>query len=164
LEPLPIWEEITAATSWQNGRPLSNICRHEIIRELIGRSVGSVLAHTAANLDAHALNSPEKIQTHTQNIVGYTPGFGEKVQQLKQFLYQRMYRHYRLVRMQFKAERFISELFDVYLNDPKMLPDTVQANLDNTPLPRAITDYIAGMTDRYALDEWKKLFDPYSRT
>jgi dGTPase len=164
LAHLPIWEELIAATSWQNGRPLSDICRHEIIRELIGRSISSVLSHTAANLDAHNLDSPEKIQSHTENIVGYTPGFGEKVQQLKQFLYQRMYRHYRLMRMQFKAERFISEIFNVYMNDSRMLPATVQANLDSTPLPRAITDYIAGMTDRYALDEWKKLFDPYSRT
>jgi dGTPase len=75
-----------------------------------------------------------------------------------------MYRHYRLMRMQFKAERFISEMFNVYLSDPRMLPDSVQANQATIPLPRVITDYIAGMTDRYALDEWKKIFDPYERT
>jgi len=67
------------------------------------------------------------------------------------------------MRMQFKAERFISEMFNVYLKDPRMLPDSVQPNLETTPLPRVITDYIAGMTDRYALDEWKKIFDPYER-
>jgi len=75
-----------------------------------------------------------------------------------------MYRHYRLMRMQFKAERFISELFNVYLNDPRMLPDSVEINLKTQPLPKVITDYIAGMTDRYALDEWQKIFDPYART
>jgi len=163
LDELTIWGELTNSVSWQNGAPLSHICRHEIIRELIGLSISNVLAHTSNNLEAQKLDTPEKIQTHPENIVGYTEEFGEKIQQLKNFLYQRMYRHYRLMRMQFKAERFISEMFNVYLKDPRMLPDSVQPNLDTTPLPRVITDYIAGMTDRYALDEWKKIFDPYER-
>jgi dGTPase len=63
--------------------------------------------------------------------------------------------------MQDKAERFITQLFQAYLNEPKMLPTATQARLEESPLPRVITDYIAGMTDRYALDEWQKLFDPY---
>ena len=163
LDELTIWGELADSVSWQNGTPLSHIFRHEIIRELIGRSVRNVLSYTSTNLDAHQLDTPEKIQDHAGNIVGYTEEFGEKIQQLKNFLYQRMYRHYRLMRMQFKAERFISEMFNVYMNDPQMLPDAAQANLETIPLPRVITDYIAGMTDRYALDEWKKIFDPYER-
>jgi dGTPase len=74
-----------------------------------------------------------------------------------------MYRHYRLMRMQTKAERFISEMFAAYMKEPNMLPEETQKRLDEAPLPRVITDYIAGMTDRYALDEWQKLFDPYRR-
>lgn len=163
LEELAIWRELIAATSWQPGAPLSDVCRHELIRELIGRSVNSVLSHTSANLEAHHLDTADKVQTHMENVVGYLPEFHVKIQQLKHFLYQRMYRHYRLMRMQFKAERFISEMFNVYMQAPSMLPATAQANLAALPLPRVITDYIAGMTDRYALDEWKKLFDPYER-
>ena len=164
LDELTIWGELTESVSWQNGSPLSDICRHEIVRELIGRSISNVLAYTSTNLETYQLDTPEKVQTHSKNSVGYSEEFGEKIQQLKSFLYQRMYRHYRLMRMQFKAERFISEMFNVYLSDPRMLPDTVQANQATIPLPRVITDYIAGMTDRYALDEWKKIFDPYERT
>lgn len=163
LNQLAIWGDLTDSVSWQNGDPLSHVCRHEIIRELIGRSIGDVLATTSTNLDTNQLDTPEKVQVHPKNVVGYSEAFGDKVQQLKSFLYQRMYRHYRLMRMQFKAERFISEMFNVYLNDPRMLPDSVQTNLETIPLPRVITDYIAGMTDRYALDEWKKIFDPYER-
>ncbi|PID85455.1 MAG: deoxyguanosinetriphosphate triphosphohydrolase [Chloroflexi bacterium] len=163
LADLTIWNDITKSVSWQKNTPLTHTCRHEIIRELIGRSMGSVLAFTAKNLDSYQLDTPEKIQTHPENIVGYTAEFGDKIQQLKSFLYQRMYRHYRLERMQFKAERFISEMFNVYLNDPRMLPFSVQAKLDEVPLPRVITDYIAGMTDRFALDEWQKIFAPYER-
>ena len=100
---------------------------------------------------------------HGSNIVGYSADFGVKVKALKKFLFERMYRHYRLVRMQEKAERFISAMFEAYLKEPQMLPAAVQDRLRDTPLYRAVTDYIAGMTDRYALDEWQKLFDPYRR-
>ncbi len=164
LAQLTIWEELTSGLNWQKGTPLPDVCRHEVIRELIGRSIGSVLAHTDANLQTYHLDTPEKVQLHPENVVGYAPPFHEKIQPLKHFLYQRMYRHYRLMRMQFKAERFISELFNVYMQDPGMLPESAQAHLADLPLPRVITDYIAGMTDRYALDEWKKIFDPYERT
>ena len=93
--------------------------------------------------------------------MGYTDDFAPKVKALKKFLFDRMYRHYRLVRMQIKAERFISDLFDAYMQEPDMLPHTTQGRITDIELPRVITDYIAGMTDRYALNEWEKLFDPY---
>jgi dGTPase len=162
LAELAIWEELTASVGWDGKRPFSPVIRHEIIRELIGRSVTDVLRQTNANLQIFHLDTPEKIQTHDANIVTYSPDFGRLVQPLKQFLYDRMYRHYRLIRMQFKAERFITELFEVYLKQPNMLPDSTR-RLNNDPLPRIITDYIAGMTDRYALDEWQKIFNPYER-
>jgi len=164
LGSLEIWQELTEAVGWDGKRPFTNTIRHEIIRELIGRSVTNVLQQTAGYLDQHNLDSPLKIQIHSQNVVNYSPEFGPKVQRLKQFLYERMYRHYRLMRMQFKAERFISELFSVYLQEPHMLPDSHYHRLGSEPLPRVITDYIAGMTDRYALDEWQKIFNPYERT
>jgi len=161
LDDLAIWRELKERVGWENGRYFTPIIRHEIIRELIGLSVGSVLRHTEANLSAHNLDAPQKVQAHFENAVGYAPEFGEKIRHLKQFLFARMYRHYRLVRMQEKAERFISEIFNAYLKEPHMLPTAAYARVAAVPLPRVITDYIAGMTDRYALDEWKKLFDPY---
>lgn len=163
LTALTLWGELTEATGWDGKRPFSPITRHEIIRELIGRSVTDVLQQTSATLEAFHLDTPEKIQTHPDNVVAYSPAFGRLVQPLKQFLYDRMYRHYRLMRMQFKAERFISQLFEVYLQEPNMLPDATRRRLTDAPLPRVIADYIAGMTDRYALDEWQKIFNPYER-
>jgi dGTPase len=148
---------------WQNGRSFTHLIRHETIREVIGRSLIDVLTQTDANLEQNQLDSAEKVQTHSSNVVSYSPDFGPKVRALKKFLYANMYHHYRLVRMQVKAERFISELFNAYLKEPKMLPSETQQQLAHAPLHRVITDYIAGMTDRYALDEWEKLFNPYSR-
>jgi dGTPase len=161
LDDLAIWQELKEAVGWDNGRAFTPIIRREIIRELIGMSVNNILENTAVNLNAYHIDSPEKVQTHTDNLVDFSADFSVKVRQLKQFLFQRMYRHYRLMRMQTKAERFISEIFNAYMKEPKMLPIKTQEQLNEIPLPRVITDYIAGMTDRYALQEWQKLFEPY---
>jgi len=71
--------------------------------------------------------------------------------------------HWRVERMRVKAEKFITELFKAYLGSPTLLPQKYQRRMDEEPLPRVICDYIAGMTDRFALDEYKKLFDPYEK-
>jgi dGTPase len=161
LAELVIWQELKATVGWDNGRSFTPIIRRAIIRELIGQSVSNISENTAVNLTAYQIDSPEKVQTHPDNLVDYSAEFSIKVRQLKQFLFQHMYRHYRLMRMQTKAERFLTEIFNAYLKEPKMLPAKTQEQLNEAPLPRVITDYIAGMTDRYALQEWQKLFDPY---
>ncbi|MBE2199036.1 MAG: deoxyguanosinetriphosphate triphosphohydrolase [Anaerolinea sp.] len=163
LDELVIWQTLQEAVGWRSTLPLNRLTRHEIIRELIGRSVTDVLQQTAQNLTRHQISSVTALQLHEENVVGYAPAFAEQVKALKQFLYQRMYRHHRLVRMQTKAERFIGEIFTAYMKEPDMLPTSTRERLQHTPLPRVITDYIAGMTDRYALQEWEKLFVPYAR-
>lgn len=163
LNELDIWQELTDLVGWRPGMDFTDLMRHEIVRELIGFSVMDVLESTNARLNAHNLDTPAKIQLHMENVVGYSPEFGRKIKALKKFLYDHMYRHYRLVRMQTKAERFIADLFNGYLKEPDMLPTETRGRLKDAPLHRVIADYIAGMTDRYALDEWQKLFDPYSR-
>ncbi|MEZ4517487.1 MAG: deoxyguanosinetriphosphate triphosphohydrolase [Chloroflexota bacterium] len=163
LESLSIWPGLREGIGWEQDAPFTSLIRRELVRELIGQSVVDVLQQTNANLEAAGIDSQEKVQTHPTNLVSYSPEFGPQVKELKKFLFERMYRHYRLVRMQVKAERFISELFEAYMREPKMLPNDTQLRLEESPLPRVIADYIAGMTDRYALQEWEKLFDPYSR-
>jgi dGTPase len=83
---------------------------------------------------------------------------------LKDFLMQHLYRNYRVVRMAHKAKRFIKELFGVYVNNPEQLPPEPFLRIkQGEDTKRVVCDYIAGMTDRYALDEYKKLFDPYEK-
>jgi dGTPase len=163
LEELEIWRQLKKVVGWSNGHNFASLVRHEIVRELIGMSVTDVMETTAANLAAYEIDTPEKVQVHPANIIDYSADLGEKIRELKRFLYERMYRHYRLMRMQAKAERFISELFEAYVKEPLMLPESTQKLLESVPVQRLVTDYIAGMTDRYALDEWQKLFDPYRR-
>ena len=163
LTALTIWQELVDTVDWQPGTPMDDVTRHGIIRELIGRSITDVLTYTSNCLDQYQFVSSEALQSHTENVVGYSAELAPKIEALKKFLYERMYHHYRLVRMQTKAERFISDLFHAYMKEPGMLPQKTQTRLPNSPLPRVITDYIAGMTDKYALEEWEKLFDPFRR-
>jgi dGTPase len=83
---------------------------------------------------------------------------------LKKFLYQRMYRHYRVNRMSSKARRVVRELFQLYMAEPETLPDEWRPPADAATPDRAriVADYLAGMTDRFALDEHRRLFDTYA--
>jgi dGTPase len=76
---------------------------------------------------------------------------------------QKLYHHYRVVRMSTKAKRFIRELFCEYLKRPAQMPSEIQRRIPQEGVRRVVCDYIAGMTDRYALDEYKKLFNPYEK-
>jgi dGTPase len=79
------------------------------------------------------------------------------------FLMEKLYHHYRVMRMSNKAKRFIKELFKIYLEQPQQLPLHIQKRIKIDGVERVVCDYIAGMTDRFALDEYKKLFDPYEK-
>lgn len=83
--------------------------------------------------------------------------------ELKDFLYKKLYSHYRVVRMAVKAERVITDLFRAYQSEPAILPDTLQTVLEKRGLERTICDYIAGMTDRFAIEEHQKLFNPLEK-
>ncbi len=162
LEDLRIWHTLAMDNSWK-GLHFDDVSRREVIRELIGLMVSDVVETTATEISAKHIDSPEELQLHHETVVTYSSGLSKQIRELKDFLYQRMYRHYRLMRMQTKAERFIVEIFQAYVNEPRMLPEKIQERLVNVALEQVITDYIAGMTDRYALDEWEKLFVPYRR-
>lgn len=162
LEGLALWQEMKSLIGWDN-RHFDELARRALVRELIGLMVTDVVATTAANLEQYQLDTPEKVQLHPANIVQYSADVKQKIRALKDFLFECMYRHYRLMRMQGKAERFLSDLFNSYTKEPRILPQKTQERLKDLPLERVVTDYIAGMTDRFALDEWEKLFDPYSR-
>ena len=163
LEGLELWQEMKEQVGWNSSEPFNDLIRREIVRELIGDFVTDVVLTTSHTLEENDIDSPEAVQLFQSNVVTYSPEMERKVRQLKDFLYENMYRHYRVMRMQVKAERFISELFEAYVQEPRMLPTKTQERLELLPRERAVCDYIAGMTDRYALQEWEKLFDPYRK-
>ena len=160
LGDLAIWQWLKERVGWDDYQ-FTDMVRHQVIRDLIGRLVTDVLQTTTTNLEAAGIDSADKLQRHPRNVVSYSAGLRAQVRELKDFLYQNMYRHYRLIRMQSKAEHFVSQLFKAYVHEPGMLPAKTQQRLKEQSVERVVVNYIAGMTDRYALDEWEKLFDPY---
>ena len=86
-----------------------------------------------------------------------------ELSELRVFLKARLYRHYRVVRMSDKARRFLRALFEVYLSKPEQLPPGSQKRLKKDGPHRVVCDYLAGMTDRYAQDEYRRFFEPFER-
>lgn len=162
LNDLAIWQRLRRNIGWTEGEFTETI-RHEMIRELVGISVGNIVSTTDKRLTEHGIDSPDGIQLHDSNIVGYDDEMHAETKELKKFLLTKMYRHYRLMRMQVKARNFITDIFNAYVDEPQMLPAKTQGKLDQFSVQRVVCDYIAGMTDRYALEEWERLFMPNER-
>jgi dGTPase len=119
-----------------------------------------MLEATDARLKESKVRSALDIQKLKYNVIGYSEDMQRRNRELKDFLYKKLYRHHRVVRMQVKAERIISDLFEAYRSEPNILPEHVQRFIEKRGLERTICDYIAGMTDRYAVEEHQKLLDP----
>lgn len=136
---------------------------YQIIRSLINQQITDVVLTTHENLEQNDVRAPDDVRRLNVPVVDYSAEMAEKNKQLRSFLKENFYRHYRLIRMSRKATRFIESLFNEYLADPRQLPPTVRRDQPAVPLERVICDYIAGMTDRYALREYERLFDPYER-
>ena len=132
----------------------------KIIRKLIGMLVTDSVTTISTNLQNSNVQSPLDIQKLEYNVTGYSEAIQRRHRELKDFLYQNLYRHHRVMRMQKKSERVIEQLFSEYQKEPAMLPKDFQRSIDKIGLERTVCDYIAGMTDRYAIEEHNKLFDP----
>src|SRR5688572_30787806 len=162
LAGLGLWERVRTSIGWQ-GESLDELTRHRFIRRLIGTEVEDLVQATDGRITAAGVDSVEALQRLPHNVIGWSDTLAAENRQLKRFLYENMYRHYRVVRMQVKAENILSALFNAYMGEPAQLPREIRQRVDLLgDQARAVCDYIAGMTDRYALDEHSKLFDPYT--
>jgi dGTPase len=130
--------------------------RHETVRRMIDTLVTDLIRTSAENIRRHAPGSIEEVRL-AQPLIAFSPRIREESQELKRFLHENLYRHYRVVRMSTKARRIVTELFAALLADTRLLPPEFQEQAA-AGAPRAIADYIAGMTDRYAILEHRRLF------
>src|SRR5262249_38742286 len=122
-----------------------------------------LLQTTLSQVQQAGVQSVEDVRQVGRRLVGYSPEMAEQVKQLKDFLYKNMYRHYRVVRMGDKAARLLRDLFESYVAEPLQRPPRSQERTASQGPHRVVCDYIAGMTDRFAMDEHRKLFDPLVR-
>ncbi|MEN6524511.1 MAG: deoxyguanosinetriphosphate triphosphohydrolase [Anaerolineaceae bacterium] len=159
LQGIDIWVLLTSELGIKDCQ-LDDLTRHQLIRELIGMEVSDLVAQTTENLRRSRVKSALELQKLDHNVISFSEPMHTRNRQLKDFLYSRLYRHYRVVRMAVKAERIITELFHAYQDEPTILPPHIQEQSQERGLERTICDYIAGMTDRFAIEEHQKLFDP----
>jgi len=139
---------------------------HESIRRLIDRMATDLIEETRRRLADACPASPDEVRRLGRPLVAFSERMRVNDKALKAFLFERMYRHYRVNRMTAKAKRVVGELFSFYLAEPDCLPTEWRAESAGAGKPetaRLVSDYIAGMTDRYALDEHRRLFDIYTR-
>ncbi len=164
LDGIGVWELGKQELGFKSSE-FNELTRHSLVRRLIGVLVRDVTDATHARLAKAEPESSDELQSLSENVIGHSEEMAKMEKELKSFLYENMYQHYRVVRMAQKAERFITQLFEAYVEEPKQLPDSTQNRWENGngSLQRVICDYIAGMTDRFALDEYQRMFDPYTR-
>jgi dGTPase len=162
LEGIMLWEILRESVGWHN-HSLDELTRHRLIRRLIGLEVSDQIQASSLRLQKSGVASVDALQRLSYNVIGHSEDMHRRNRELKDFLYNNLYRHYRVVRMAVKAERILTELFQAYCREPAILPDHVEARVPSAGLERTICDHIAGMTDRYAIEEYEKIFNPTSR-
>jgi len=164
IAELPVvGEAYAAARRVCSEREISRL-RHETIRRVIDALIRDVIAETKARLEALAPRDADGIRHAKSPVVAFSPSLAEANLRIKSFLYTRMYRHWRLRRMAGKAKRLTRELFGLFYADPMLLPDEWRERAGAAGSARAaqvVCDYIAGMTDRFAMDEHRRLTDPF---
>ncbi|MEQ1525847.1 MAG: deoxyguanosinetriphosphate triphosphohydrolase [Gallionella sp.] len=129
---------------------------HETVRRMINTLVTDLIQQSERNLTAQKLTNIEDVRT-APALIAFSTEMNEQQRELKTFLRTQLYRHYKVMRMSTKAQRIISDLFGVFLSDNRLLPEQFQ-NQNEAERSRAIADYIAGMTDRYAIREHRRIF------
>jgi dGTPase len=143
----------------------------EILRRMINHLVTDLIDSSAARLRGAGIVSAAQVRAAPGPMIGFSEATRDLNSALKKFLRERVYKHYKVRRMTTKARRVVSALFEAFFDDPGLMPEEHQTNAarwESVRGPagrsRAVADYIAGMTDRYAILEHRRLFDPSART
>jgi len=135
--------------------------QHQSARHLKNLLITDMIEHTASHLGA--FDSVEQVRAHGNVVCALSAGMRENLDAFRGRLHDDFYCHYRVLRMADKARKILTELFERYTDSPQILPNKIQKMIESVGLKRVVCDYLAGMTDRYAMEEYKRLFDPFAR-
>ena len=163
LKEVRIWEENHLRIKQEFKDISPNILKYQVVRAIINQQVTDLVSQTKENIEKYGIRAIADVKNSSERVVSFSKDMKLRDRELKDFLKKNMYNHYRVKRMEDKAGGVIKELFDAYLGKVELLPPNVQKDLKIEKKERLICDYIAGMTDRFAIQEYKKLFDPYER-
>lgn len=163
LNKVPAWAKKDRAMRKLYPKIKEEIKNYQIIRSMIDEQITDILGQTEANLKRYRIQKQRDVTKLPVRVVTFSKAMEASRKPMREFLQKNLYEHYRVVRMSNKAFRFITSLYNVYLDKPEQLPPSTHERLKKEDKHQVICDYIAGMTDRYALDEYKKFFEPYER-
>ncbi|MFH1854246.1 MAG: deoxyguanosinetriphosphate triphosphohydrolase [Candidatus Omnitrophota bacterium] len=163
LSRLELWQDASAEVKKQYTGLSDKIRRYQIIRSLIDRQIKDLVGASEKNIKVKEIKSVSDVRKRGEKLIAFSEEMKAKRAGFRKFLMENLYKNYRVIRMSDKARRFITDLFNVYMEKPEQIPPSDQKRIKKHETHRVVCDYIAGMTDRFALDEYKKLFDPYER-
>jgi dGTPase len=163
LKAIPAWTKKDREIRKAHPGIKDEVRKYQIIRSIINEQVTDVLTQTESNIRRRKIRKQQDVLKLPVRLVSFSEGLENMRKPMREFLQNNLYQHYRVVRMSNKAYRFITSLYNVYLDKPEQLPPSTHNRLKKEDKHQVVCDYIAGMTDRYALDEYKKFFEPYER-
>jgi dGTPase len=163
LREVSLWEEHFREIQRRFSQAPRKIQWRQTVRAIINSLVLDLCEETLRRIGVAQIVRAEEVRQTSQPLVGFGPAMERKNAELKHFLLENLYQHYRVIRMAEKARRIIHDLFEVYADSPRQMPPSFSARIPTEGMSRMVCDYIAGMTDRFALEEHRKLFDPHAR-
>lgn len=164
LDGIELWENAYREVRRDYPDTDFSILRYQGVRRMLDTMVQDLIRAIEDRIQAEGIETVADMRSVKPRIADFSPPVAEATRDLKGRLMERLYRHQRVVRMAAKAKRVMTGLFRAYMEDPQQMPPhIVERADDDIPMPRVIADYIAGMTDRFALEEYAKLYDPFER-
>ena len=163
LQEVELWRYAKEKVREQYSNLTNEMENLHTIKYLIDMEVTDLITHTQSMIEKMKIKTTDDVQNCKERLVSFSPEISKKKLELQEFLQQNAYSHYRVVRMADKAKRFVEELFNAFIENPMQLPPEYQKWIEEAGLYQGVCDYIAGMTDRFAQDEYLKLFYPYER-
>jgi len=163
LDKVDLWRQVSSSVRTKYAGIDDRRLAYQTISALIGLQISDLCGMTKSNIEALGISTLDDLRRLNANVACFSDDISARNAELKRFLFGNLYRHHKVEKMRVKAELTLNRLFDTYLRFPNLLPPKHQSRIEIYGLQRAVCDYIAGMTDRFALDEYRRLFEPYER-
>ncbi len=163
LESVELWREARKSVRKKDHAIDEDILNIRAISFMISTLTQNLIRTTFSHLKENDIHSPDDGRRCKVKCVAFDLETAGRKRELKEFLFKEMYENWRVIRMQEKARRMIADLFRSYCDRPEQLPPHIFLRVKQEGIKRVVCDYIAGMTDRYAMEEYRKLFDPLAK-
>ncbi len=164
LADVELWVEADDFVTRHHGDATPSIRRYQTVRRIIDRLATDMIVAIRERVEEYRIRTLQDVRQCKVRLAGFSHDMAERNRHLKRVLLEKLYSHYRVTRMAMKAQKIMTDLFQTYMEEPQQMPPHIHQRIEaGESKARVVADYIAGMTDRFALDEYKKLFDPYER-